>query len=540
MEKFYKDLEKLDLISNIDKKRIDHIKELVEKVKVPNVNSKNEDLNKIVMDIRDNFEYVLNSWKREVNRLIAEFEFSEYLRNKFIVIVYGKVKAGKSTLGNFVASNEVTKKLNKKARFFVYESNYKKEIDKLEEFKTDNIECTSEIQGFELDALAWIDTPGLLSMTKQNEELAKKYINAADFILFPTSSDSPMQKSEIEELKELQKFNKKFHIVITKSDYVEEDEVDGEIIEVFYNKPEEIRKMQEEDVKKRLEKEGISVDNIFSISVKMAKIGDLEGSNMLKFFEFMDKDVLNKAKKLKDSSQNDRIRGFIENEIFSKIAIIESLLDRLKSEYLQIQKRIDRKITSAKSDAIFIVNNLIDVDEINKFNIKEKFLNIQQRAYKELEDRLKKDVEEIFSGFDKEFREFIKMIDTKDFEVKDKYKKVKVVVTTYKTAAQTAGAAVGAVIGSAIVGPIGAVLLGAAGGYIAGKIVGTREYVENIKIGDSTIEEVQKFKEMMQKHIQASIENFYKEIDKSISKEIGEIISSLTKEINYIKGNLNV
>ncbi|WP_457561931.1 dynamin family protein [Caminibacter pacificus] len=539
MEKFYKNLETLDLIFASDRNKINTLKELIDNVNIPYVTSKNQELNKIIEDIRDNFK-VVDSWKKEVDKLIAEFEFSEYLKNKFIVIVYGKVKAGKSTLGNFVANNEVTKKLNKKAEFFVYESNSKKSIEKLEEFKTDNLECTSEIQGFELDALAWIDTPGLLSVTKQNEELAKKYINAADFIIFPTSSDSPLQNEEIKELKELQKYNKKFSIVITKSDYVEEDEVDGEIVDIFYNKPEEIRKQQEEYVINRLKEEGIDVDSVFSISVKMAQLGDLEGSNLLKFFEFMDKNVVNKAQLLKETSQKDRIYGFIENEIKSKVEIMSDWLDKLEKEYMQIQSQIKRKIVSSKSDAVFIMNDLINVDEINKFNIKEKFLEIQQKAYSELDKKIKKDVEEIFSGFDKEFKEFIEAIDVDEFEIKDKYKKVKVVVTTYKRAAQAVGAAIGGIVGGMLGGPFGAMAGATLCGYAGGKIVGIDEYIENIKIGDSTIEEIQKFKEKMQEKLQFSITKFYEELDKNISKEIKDIIASLQKEINYIKGNINV
>jgi tRNA U34 5-carboxymethylaminomethyl modifying GTPase MnmE/TrmE len=540
MEKFYKDLENLDLIVSRDIDKIDTLKRLINGIKVPKVSSKNKELNQVVEDIRSNFEIIVGSWKREVNKLIAEFEFSEYLRNKFIVIVYGKVKAGKSTLGNFVANNEVTKKLNKKAKFFIYESNSKKSIDKLEEFKTDNLECTSEIQGFELDSLAWIDTPGLLSVTKQNEELAKKYINAADFIIFPTSSDSPLQNEEIKELKELQKYNKKFSVVITKSDYVEEDEVDGEIVNVFHNKSNEVRKEQEEWVKNRLKEEGIDVEDVFSISVKMAKLGDLEGSNMLKFFEFMDKSVVRKADLLKETSQKDRIKGFITNDILSKIKTLEEGLNRLKKEQIKIKEKINRKITLSKSDAVFIMTNLINISEINRYNIKDKFLEIQKRAYKELEEKLKRDIEEIFSGFEREFGEFMEIVDVDEFEVKDKYKKVKVVVTTYKKAAQTAGAVIGGIVGGMFGGPLGAAAGAMIGGYVGGEVVGVDEYIENIKIGDSTIEEVQKFKEKMQKSLQKSIERFYKEVDKSVSKEIENIITSLQKEINYIKGSLDV
>jgi len=540
MEKFYKNLEKLDLHTNLQKERIQKLKNAINSITIPDVSSKNKELNEVISNIKNNFAFAINSWKEEINKLVAEHEFSEYLKNKFIVIVYGKVKAGKSTLGNFVANNDITKKLNKKAKFFVYEGNNKKNIKKLEEFKTDNLECTNVIQGFELDSLAWIDTPGLLSITKQNEVLAKKYINAADFIIFPTSSDAPMQKSEINELKELQKFNKKFHIVITKSDSVKEGEVGGKIINVLRNKSEEIRKMQEDDVRERLEKEGIKVENIFSISVKMAQNGDLEGSNILKFFEFMDKEVVNKAAILKQNTQNKRIDGFIKNDIYPKIQMLENSLDNLKIQQNKIHKKIKQKINSAKSDAIFIVNGLIDINEINRDNIKDKFLKIQSDAYSMLEKKLKEDVVDIFSGFDKEFTDFIEMVSVDEFEIKDKYKKVKVVITTKKRGAQTFGATLGGLIGGMLGGPVGSFLGAAAGAYLAGEIVGVDEYIEKIKIGDSKIEEIQKFKKKLQKSLENSINQFYENLDKSLVKEIGVIINSLQKEISLIKERVNV
>ncbi len=69
--------------------------------------------------------------------------------------------------------------------------------------------------------MAWIDTPGLGSMTLENGKLAKEYIQSADYIIYPTSSDSPLQRDEVEELKRLFEQNKKVTICITKSDKFE-------------------------------------------------------------------------------------------------------------------------------------------------------------------------------------------------------------------------------------------------------------------------------------------------------------------------------
>ena len=172
----------------------------------------------------------------------------------YIVIIFGKVKAGKSSLGNFIAHNRLA---SQDINFFKYDKAGNEEaIKKLEEidensegFATANMECTVEIQGFKLSGMAWVDTPGLGSMVEENGDLAKEYIQSADYVIYPTNSSSPLQQDEKEQLRELFEQNKKVTICITKSDDTEEDEVDGELVKVLMNKTKENRAKQEEWVK---------------------------------------------------------------------------------------------------------------------------------------------------------------------------------------------------------------------------------------------------------------------------------------------------
>ena len=541
MKKFYKNLEKLEVKNSSETKKIEKLQTLIKNIKTPKLKSKNKHFNTILENVEKNFELAIFSWQKEMDKIIKEYEFSSYLKNKFIVIVYGKVNAGKSTLGNFVAQNSI-----KKVNFFVYESNDKKSIDKLEEFKTDNLECTSAIQGFEIDSLAWIDTPGLLSMTKQNSELAKKYINAADFIIFPTSSDSPMQKSEIEELKELQKYNKKFHIIITKSDTTEEDEVNGELVKIYKNKSMEVRKAQEEDVKNRSKDEGIEVENVFSVSIKMAKEGDLEGSNISKFYEFMNESLIKKAEKLKNENQSKRLEGFIKNDILKNIETLKNSISKLKNEKEKIDKKIDLKLKYTKNDSIFIVDNLIvsNMDSINKYNVQEKFKKIYIDAYKQLENKILEDVKEIFESFDVEFKNFMKNVDISNLNIEDKYREVEVKTTTItKEVATAGGAAAGAAIGGMFGGPLGALIGGAIGGYAGSKVAeildkDTKTDIKRIKAGDNKIEVIRNFKMKLVDKLSNSADEFYKSLKNDFTKEVGDIIKSLENELEKIKKEL--
>ena len=332
IERFYHDLHRLhiqvtsnsdDVLENIQNFHR-RFWQKIESITIdPIIKKQNLELYEALDDILDNIKRDYKKWGDELDKIFKEESLLQELEDSFVVIIYGKVKAGKSTLGNFVAKNPVVQLLGYKPSFYIYDNGERKETKELaqieEGFETDNLECTKEIQFFKLEALAWVDTPGLSSMTPQNEELAKKYIKAADFIIFPTSSDSPMQRNEIEELKELAKSAKNFYIVITKSDTFEEDEVDGEIVRVLVNKDVNRRRAQEEDVKKRLQEEGIEVENIFSISVLAAQkgleSGDeelFEGSNIKQFYNFLEENLIIKANRLKQRSRKKRLKSFIQ------------------------------------------------------------------------------------------------------------------------------------------------------------------------------------------------------------------------------------
>ena len=196
---------------------------------------------------------------------------------------------------------------NQEVKFFVYDKAGKnrQNIAKLEEiedeeFEVKRTEATSEIQGFRLSGLTWIDTPGLASMTKDNGDLAKEYIESADFIIYPISSDAPGRATDIKEISELFEKNKQVSIIITKSDKTKRQVVNGKVKGVLNNKSLQDRKKQEEYVLSEILKKVPSQQqtyinkNIYSLSAKTADIAietnDINlytDSNMDKFYANM-------------------------------------------------------------------------------------------------------------------------------------------------------------------------------------------------------------------------------------------------------------
>ncbi|RDU67453.1 hypothetical protein CQA53_00010 [Helicobacter didelphidarum] len=426
---FYKSLESLNVRNkNIDEKRdeikkqIDDFHNKIDTIKInENIKDIDEELIRVFREYQNNTKEKISIWKQLFDKKSKEAKFEDELRNNFIVIIYGKVKAGKSTLGNYIAKNclpHQKPKFTKYDKAGQYEASEFEEIDENEGFKTKITECTSEIQLFKLGGLAWVDTPGLSSMTEANGELARKYITKADFIIFPTSSDSPLQNDEIKQIKELIKLGKTINIIITKSDRTEEDEVDGKIVKIFYNKSEENRKLQQEDIYQRL-KENIKsdinkIDNkIFSISIKAAKeskINDNQelynGSNIEYLYEVLDDLVKNKAEKLKAKNPYITLAGLIDiitngvngSENEKSLCTIKKEFENIKGAIQCTQHECNKAKERLQNQIPQIIQEITYkyYDEIGKQGIEQKLLQEVEYSILKLAN---KEIREVMNNF---------------------------------------------------------------------------------------------------------------------------------------------
>ena len=134
----------------------------------------------------------------------------------FIVSVFGKVKSGKSYLGNYIMGNAFKK--NKISScydnldditVFVEDRGKLTTVDKLSESMAENegmgfgvaaVEATSTIQYFKIGGLTWFDSPGIGSITRENEELAEEYVKNSDLVIFCMNSDAAGTRQELDEL----------------------------------------------------------------------------------------------------------------------------------------------------------------------------------------------------------------------------------------------------------------------------------------------------------------------------------------------------
>lgn len=210
-------------------------------------------LEETVQKIKD----VFSQWDAELANRETHAKFKERTADSLLVFVYGKVKAGKSSLGNYIAwgAPEPTQQVLEAGEFdpeyFVETSSGLTEkisdesIRVARKFKVGEGETTSAIQGFKLPGLTWVDSPGLHSKNAENGDLALRYVDAADMILYLTNSVAPCKRSDMKELQALGRKEHNLAVLITGSDMVEEDEDDqGQLVKVRVMKTDDARAEQ--------------------------------------------------------------------------------------------------------------------------------------------------------------------------------------------------------------------------------------------------------------------------------------------------------
>ena len=216
-------------------------------------------------DLSGRLSATRNGWERQVAGRKKGTQFREGFGDSLLVFIYGKVKSGKSSLGNYMAWGHSQPTPELKAHvpqpdYFsaeqtdVASGDKEKEAEKSLQFRVGATEATSSIQGFKLPGLTWVDSPGLHSVNARNGDLAKEYVDHADLIIYTMHSQSPGRASDMEEITELLNSNKKVMILLTGSDTTEEDEDDeGNIVTTVIMKDPKDRQEQIQYVRGELE-----------------------------------------------------------------------------------------------------------------------------------------------------------------------------------------------------------------------------------------------------------------------------------------------
>jgi hypothetical protein len=304
-------------------------------------------------------------------------EFQNRFEKQALVIVFGVVKAGKSTLGNFIRGRDFlaapfdnvykdpAKMPVKKIK--VEESGRRHELGIKEKDWLDqaSIESTCSIQYFELPGMVWVDTPGFGAIEKKQEdlrplaELANQYVQYSDLVVFLANSANPGIREDLNGLKLLETGGKRTLVVITRSDDCANDvfREDGcvKIKKRLIPKSADNRKAQEAYLMQEIKKLGIKGVHgaAVSISVHMAEAGIKkqddqlwEGSNIPQLYENIISVISNPTiLELKKSSPRKSLNNLIQ-EIVSGgdegVGGLEGLVAKLKDLQTRIQRNYDQ------------------------------------------------------------------------------------------------------------------------------------------------------------------------------------------------------
>ncbi|EOY1203356.1 dynamin family protein [Escherichia coli] len=226
-----------------------------------------------------------NDWKNKIQNQDKGLRFRKEFEDSLLVYVYGKVKSGKSSLGNYIAwghTNPTPEQQSaiastphgKKVVYKTYENSNaengdaQNEAEQQAKFRVSAIEATSSIQTFRLPGLTWVDSPGLHSVRTENAELAKEFVEHADLILYTMSSDSPGRASDLKEIQVLNNKEKNIMFLLTGSDTNEVVSKDaGEPFMRRIMKSTQTQQQQRDYVKNALEKENIDISNVEILSI---------------------------------------------------------------------------------------------------------------------------------------------------------------------------------------------------------------------------------------------------------------------------------
>jgi len=483
----------------------------------------------------------------ELNKQIENINALEYITyNPLNIAIVGEVKSGKSSLLNALLGEEISEVDVLEATSSVIEVVYGENRD-VSKFK-DITRISLDIDY--LKKINIVDTPGLKSITQNNEDKTIDYVKYTDLILFVIDATHLGQEDTIEALELISEYNKPIIGVINKCDLLSENR--SEILDYITSEY------------------GIYIDRFFMISSyleyqhkisqqSVAKTTDLIISNYTELRENFKKltsyieGIYKNSNHIKYKSIKTSIEGIIQKDIIAHSDYNKSI-DALLSELKKYEKLLKNKKDYIKAKMEFEINDWIDrfflSDEVEKIENDIKSANVYiNESYltdlinlkkNELDDLYFKEwsvcLKEISDEMDDDIKRYVndityknELLNTPTFKLNSEKTDINAILATIGTGA-ILGATSGGVISiySATLGSYSASLtLGAAimsylpPFLIAGTISGAVGKIIYDKVLD----------DRKNKEILNNIEIFINKIKNNIKEELNKNYEELSQEI---------
>ncbi|WP_321849131.1 GTPase [Pseudomonas paraveronii] len=432
--------------------------------------------------VREVVQVCINDWGKSWARNQPSAQLAETFGDKAVILVFGKVNAGKSSFCNFIAERFAAQ--GEAVQYFHLAND--SIVDRDEPFAEGETETTSQIQGIRLgQKLILIDTPGLLSVTGVNGELTKRYTDSADAVLWLSSSTAPGQVQELAELEGELKRNKPLLPIITKSDFFDEDEVPGqdELVKVLRNKTAANRKMQEEDVHKRAAEQltnshldAALLKPVVSVSVRFARAhasqaDALDSAGFERLFQQLQL-TAQEARTYKEGKATQLMISHLENNVLHSLRStvlpqLDELRNATRTAVHGLKVRNDQIASAVLADVLLKLGDLLETHKATQ-DVKALTLDVNALCQATIEHHLTRELKDYVN----ELKGALVDMSSDDIgSFEDLGVDIERVTGRGKQAAAAASAsAIGTAIGTAFGGPLGALAGGLLGGMIGGAV----------------------------------------------------------------------
>ncbi len=409
-------------------------------------------------------------------------QISQNYNDRFVLLVFGKVNAGKSSFINYLSSI-FARKLDVEPVFFKVDAGEVCRISgPLQEGAT---ETTNAIQGVELgEHLVILDTPGLHSVTPENAELTHRFTDAADAVVWLTPSTNPGLVHELVELKKEIELGKPVLPVISRSDTTSEywNESTESLITEWIPKTDINRRDQEQDVYSRAN--SLMADRCsqllppVSLSVYCANLKNDEKSGFPLFYAAMTP-LIHQAVQYKSEKWKTQQTSFLQHLVKQQLLHdlkpkIFSLRQQLTQQQSELDIRCTRMIAKVSARLVSQWPELV-----LKFS-KKKDIKGLLHAYKQCcQHELELELAPVLTCFFEQYPQPHSLLDISAIgSYEEQLHRYKILVGEGKKASyRVAGGVIGGMLGM-FLGPFGAMAGGVAGSWVAGKCAGGEEYKE--------------------------------------------------------------
>lgn len=532
-----------------------------------------------ILGFVDLMEKTKTEWDAKVAGREKGVEFRQGFEDSLLVFINGKVKSGKSSLGNYIAwghtdpDDELKRRVDPRLlpNFFSHEKtdvdggDAENEAQQRCEFRVGATEATSSIQGFKLPGLTWVDSPGLHSVNVKNEKLARDYVEYADLILYTMKSDSPGRESDLAEIKLLLGKEKKVLLLLTGSDDIEEDydETADCVVQTVVMKDTQRRAKQRAYVRDALANDcGVdSAGNIEIISFS-ARYAQLNAGDSAAFWESgmgplcdtLHRITQSDGVRIKQRTPLANMRTFLQSchdglEPYS--ALVSGFKQPLEDLKQQSDKKLNSYIRSGQTELSAHIDDFFnhlssqrdDESQVSKqlgvfhSSLNDKYMEVAS-------DKLGQIFEDIMVGFQsvvKRAYSSSELVKLPEFKLEKVEEQIPVVRSGTKKRNSLFGTLLGGVAGFVVGGPGGALIgasLGGGAGSLTGRSAGVNYRSINITIGDNLQEIRQQVIRSSEKMFEAQMRKSADLLWSSVDQDVERLLSKLRLEIADFESQL--